>query len=114
MAAEGRSYPEILTALNDMERQEKNRRRLAPKTREIHAAERGVPGRLLLPRQGLPHARTSGGEPGLSGQILEPLVSRAMFERVQRMLDGSFLISYLPMTEDKRRIMQDDSWKPGA
>lgn len=44
----------------------------------------------------------------------EPLVSRAMFDRVQRMMDGGFLISYMPMTEEKRRVMQDESWKLDA
>ena len=37
-----------------------------------------------------------------------------MFDRVQRMIDGGFLISYMPMTEEKHRMMQDDSWKLDA
>ena len=44
----------------------------------------------------------------------EPLVSRTLFERVQRMLDGGHLISYAPMTEEKRKILRDDRWKQSA
>ena len=57
MAAEGRSYPEILTALNSIERQ-------------VPAAQRRLSGGLLLPRHGLSHAGSSGGEPGLPRPLL--------------------------------------------
>ena len=41
----------------------------------------------------------------------EPLVSKVVFDRVQKLLASGILISYMPMTEEKRRILEDASWR---
>ena len=119
MAAEGRSYQEILKTLNDIEQREHTgvtwlQKRLRHLLRNVvyqgdyysHGTVCLTPGHQVVNR-------------GYRDRFYieehhEPLVSRAMFDRVQRMMDGGFLISYMPMTEEKRRVMQDESWKLDA
>ena len=119
MAAEGCPYPDILAALNDMERQEYTgvtwlQKRLRHLLRNVvyqgdnfsHGTVCLTPGHQVVNR-------------GYRDRFYieehhEPQVPRAMFDRVQRMIDGGFLISYMPMTEEKHRMMQDDSWKLDA
>ncbi|MGN0778204.1 MAG: recombinase family protein [Aristaeellaceae bacterium] len=119
MAAEGHSYAEILTELNAMEQQKGTgiiwlQKRLHRLLRNVvyqgdyysHSTVCLTPGHQVVNR-------------GYRDRFYieehhEPLVSRAMFERVQQMMDGGFLLSYMPMTEEKRRAMQDESWKLDA
>ncbi len=119
MAAEGRSYPEIVTALNDIERQEDTgviwrQKRLRYLLRNVvyqgdyysHATICITPGHRVVNR--------GYRDRYYIEEHHEPLVSRALFERVQRMLDGGHLISYMPMTVEKIKLMQDESWRGSA
>ena len=119
MAAEGRSYPEILTALNDIEQREGTganwlRGRLRHLLRNVvyqgdyysHNTVCLTPGHQVVNR-------------GYRDRFYieehhVPLVSRVLFARVQQMLDGGFLISYMPMTVEKIKLMQDESWRGSA
>ena len=99
MSAEGRSYQEILTALNNMEMAEGtgtswSQRRLKYMLRNVaYQGDYYSHGTVCL---------TSGHQVVNRGyrdryyieEHHEPLVSRPLFERVQRMLDGGLLISY--------------------
>ena len=119
MAAEGRSYPEILTALNNMEMAEGtgtswSQRRLKYLLRNVvyqgdyysHGTVCLTPGHQVVNR--------GYRDRYYIEEHHEPLVSRTLFERVQRMLDGGHLISYAPMTEEKRKVLRDDRWKQSA
>ena len=119
MAAEGRSYQEILTALNNMEMSEGtgtswSQRRLKYMLRNVayqgdyysHGTVCLTPGHQVVNR--------GYRDRYYIEEHHEPLVSRPLFERVQRMLDGGLLISYLPMTEEKRKMLRDDRWKQSA
>ena len=119
MAAEGRSYPEILTALNSIERQEGSgviwlQKRVKYLLRNVayqgdyysHATVCLTPGHQVVNR--------GYRDRYYIEEHHEPLVSRAMFARVQRMIEGGLLISYLPLTEQKRRVLRDRSWRMGA
>ena len=119
MAAEGRSYQEILTALNSIERQEGSgviwlQRRVKYMLRNVayqgdyysHGTVCLTPGHQVVNR--------GYRDRYYIEEHHEPLVSRAMFERVQRMLDAGLLISYAPMTEEKRKMLRDDRWKQSA
>ena len=119
MAAEGRSYPEILTALNSIERQEGSgviwlQKRVKYLLRNVayqgdyysHATVCLTPGHQVVNR--------GYRDRYYIEEHHEPLVSRAMFARVQRMIEGGLLISYLPLTEQRKRVLQDRSWRMGA
>ena len=119
MAAEGRSYPEILTALNSIERQEDSgviwlQKRVKYMLRNVayqgdyysHATVCLTPGHQVVNR--------GYRDRYYIEEHHEPLVSRAMFARVQRMIEGGLLISYLPLTEQRRRVLRDRSWRMGA
>ena len=119
MAAEGRSYQEILTALNSIERQEGSgviwlQRRVKYMLRNVayqgdyysHGTVCLTPGHQVVNR--------GYRDRYYIEEHHEPLVSRTLFERVQRMLDGGHLISYAPMTEEKRKMLRDDRWKQSA
>ena len=119
MAAEGRSYQEILTALNSIERQEGSgviwlQRRVKYMLRNVayqgdyysHGTVCLTPGHQVVNR--------GYRDRYYIEEHHEPLVSRALFERVQRMLDGGHLISYMPMTVEKIKLMQDESWRGSA
>ena len=119
MAAEGRSYQEILTALNSIERQEGSgviwlQRRVKYILRNVayqgdyysHSTVCLTPGHQVVNR--------GYRDRYYIEEHHEPLVSRTLFERVQRMLDGGHLISYAPMTEEKRKMLRDDRWKQSA
>ena len=119
MAAEGRSYPEILTALNSIERQEGSgviwlQKRVKYLLRNVayqgdyysHATVCLTPGHQVVNR--------GYRDRYYIEEHHEPLVSRAMFARVQRMIEGGLLISYLPLTEQRRRVLRDRSWRMGA
>lgn len=119
MAADGWSYQEILDVLNDMERRENTgiiwrQKRVKYMLRNVvyqgdyysHATICLTPGHRVVNRGYRDRYYIESHH--------EPLVSRMLFERVQQMLNGGFLISYKPMTEEKRRIVQDDRWKLGA
>ena len=119
MAAEGCSYQEILTALNNMEMSEGtgtswSRRRLKYMLRNVayqgdyysHGTVCLTPGHQVVNR--------GYRDRYYIEEHHEPLVSRTLFERVQRMLDGGLLISYLPMTEEKIKMLRDDRWKQSA
>ena len=119
MAAEGRSYQELLTALNNMEMTEGtgtswSHRRLKYLLRNVayqgdyysHGTVCLTPGHQVVNR--------GYRDRYYIEEHHEPLVSRAMFARVQRMIEGGLLISYLPLTEQRRRVLRDRSWKMGA
>ena len=119
MAAEGRSYQELLTALNNMEMTEGtgtswSQRRLKYLLRNLayqgdyysHGTVCLTPGHQVVNR--------GYRDRYYIEEHHEPLVSRAMFARVQRMIEGGLLISYLPLTEQRRRVLRDRSWKMGA
>ena len=119
MAAEGRSYQELLTALNNMEMTEGtgtswSQRRLKYLLRNVayqgdyysHGTVCLTPGHQVVNR--------GYRDRYYIEEHHEPLVSRAMFARVQRMIEGGLLISYLPLTEQRRRVLRDRSWKMGA
>ncbi len=116
MAAEGHIYPEILDTLNRMETQERTgvvwqQKRVRYMLRNVaylgdyfsHATVCLTPGHQVVNR-------------GYRNRYYiekhhEPLVSKALFDRVQRMLDSGALISYMPMTPRKMKLLQDNSWR---
>lgn len=116
MAAEGRSYPDILTALNEMEQRENTgaiwrQRRLKNMLRNVvyrgdyysHSTVCLTPGHQVVNRGYRDRYYIEDHH--------EPLVSKVVFDRVQKLLASGILISYMPMTEEKRRILEDASWR---
>lgn len=119
MAAEGHSYQEIQKVLNEQEQQEGTgtiwrQRRVKYMLRNVvyqgdyysHGTVCLTPGRQVV--------NWGYRDRYYIEEHHKPLVSRAVFDRVQRLIDGGVLISNLPMTEGKRKIIQDDSWRKGA
>jgi len=108
MAAEGHTYPEILNALNQMEQREHTgvvwlQKRLRNLLRNVaylgdyysHSTVCLTPGHQVV-NQGY---RTRYYIEGHH----EPLVSRAIFEQVQRMFDSGLLISYVRKQPEGKR-----------
>lgn len=119
MAAEGCTYAEILTVLNGMEAQEGTgmlwrQRRLRNMLRNVaylgdyysHGTVCLTPGHQVVNR--------GYRDRYYIEEHHDPLVSREVFDRVQRMLDCGYLASYMPMTEKRMRVIRDNSWKKGA
>ena len=119
MAAEGHTYPEILEALNQIEEDEKTgytwlQRRLKNMLRNVtYMGDYHSHGTVCL---------TPGHQVKNRGyrdryyieEHHEPLVSRAMFERVQQMDQNGVLISYMPLTPKRMEILNDNSWRESA
>lgn len=116
MAAEGHIYPEILDTLNRMEAQARTgvvwqQKRVRYMLRNVaylgdyhsHATVCLTPGHQVVNRGYRNRYYIEGHH--------EPLVSKALFDRVQRMLDSGTLISYMPMTPGKMELLQDNSWR---
>lgn len=116
MAAEGCSYPEILARLNDMEQQENTgvvwlQRRVRHMLRNVvyrgdyysHGTVCLTPGHQVVNR--------GYRDRYYIEEHHEPLVSRALFDRVQQVIDSGLLISYMPVTEGQMRLLQDDGWR---
>lgn len=116
MAAEGCTYKEILGALNRMEQQENTgviwrQRRLRNMLRNVvylgdyysHSTVCLTPGHQVINR--------GYRDRYYIEEHHEALVSRAMFDRVQRVINSRLLISYTPMTEGRMKVLLDDRWK---
>ena len=119
MAAEGHSYPEILDALNVIEKKENTgdvwlQKRVRNMLRNVaylgdyysHGTVCLSPGHQVVNR--------GYRDRYYIEEHHEPLISRALFDRVQRMFDSGILISYMPLTPKKMEILRDDSWRAGA
>lgn len=116
MAAEGQSYPEILAALNALEQQEGTgvvwlQRRVRHMLRNVaylgdyysHGTVCLTPGHQVVNR-------------GYRNRYYieehhAPLVSQPVFDRVQRMFHSGLLISYMPITEGRMQLLQDERWR---
>lgn len=119
MAAEGQTYKEILAGLNAVEQEENTgvvwlQRRVKNMLRNVsylgdyysHGTVCLSPGHQVVNR--------GYRDRYYIEEHHDPLVSREVFDRVQRMLDNGYLASYMPMTEEKMRAIRDNSWRKGA
>lgn len=115
MAAEGHNYPEIIKELNQIEAEEKTgyawrQVRIKRMLRnvvymgDIHTNENVcmTVGHLVKNLGYRDRIYIEGHH--------EPLVSRALFERVQRIFERGILISNMPRTPEKIELLNDKSW----
>ena len=115
MAAEGWNYQEILITLNHMEEAESTgirwrQRRLKQLLSNplylgdynSHATVCLTPGHQVVNR--------GYRDRYYIEEHHEPLVNKALFDRVQVLIKDGVLVSYMPMTPEKEAILRDESW----
>lgn len=116
MAAEGRNYQTILHALGAMETEEntgvlwrqkrlKNLLRNTMYLGDYHSHQTVciTPGRQVV--------NEGYRDRFYIEEHHEPLVSKALFDRVQVMIDNGVLVSCAPMTAEKEALIRDNGWK---
>lgn len=115
MAAEGHRYCEILDTLNRMENQENTgivwqQKRVKNLLRNVvYQGDYFSHGTVCL-TPGHPVVNRGYRDRYYIEEHHEPLVSKAMFDRVQQMLDSGMLISYLPQSKSKGAA-ERERWK---
>ena len=119
MAAHGKNYKEILSALNQLE-QEKHtgvvwlQKRVKMMLRNVvymgdfysHGTVCLTPGHQVINHGYTDRYYIEGHH--------EPLVTKSMFDRVQSVMEHGILQSYLPRTPERQAIINDMTWQQTA
>lgn len=116
MAAEGYTYNEIRAALDKIEDEEGTgvvwlQKRLRYMLRNITYVGDYYSHRTVCITPGHQVMNRGYRDRYYIEEHHEPIVTRALFDRVQQMLDAGILISYMPRNEAQERMVADSSWR---